>query len=330
MSALLAPVFSLLSILGFASGFSGAPAFSAVPALSSVVHAATEIATTATEAPADLRMTAFDAAVLGLVEGLTEYLPVSSTGHLLVTNKILGLGGDDGPADAALETYAICIQIGAIFAVLFLYWSRIRQMIDGLLGRSEEGRHILIAVLAAFVPTGLIGLLIQGPVREHLFGVWPIAAAWLAGGVLILWLNQIGYLSRSGKELGEITWLNALVIGSLQIIAMWPGMSRSFTVILAGVAVGLTLRAAVEFSFLLGLVTLTAATIYEGADNGGALIDQFGWVNPLIGLIVAFVSAMIAVKWMVDWLQQKGFAIFGWYRVGIGLAAFAALGVGAL
>ncbi len=275
-------------------------------------------------------LSALDAVILGLVEGITEYLPISSTGHLLVTNKILGLGGDDGPADLALETYAICIQAGAILAVLFLYWGRIRQMLDGLFGRSEEGRHILIAVVTAFVPTAFIGYFIQDFVREQLFGVWPIAASWIAGGVVILVLDRIGYLGRPGRELGSITMNQALVIGGLQTIAMWPGTSRSFTTILAGVFIGLSLRAAVEFSFLLGLLTLTAATALEALQNGPELIDQFGVTNPLIGLIVAFVSALLAVKWMVTWLNERGFEIFGWYRIVIGIAAFAALGTGAL
>ncbi len=274
-------------------------------------------------------LSALDSIILGLVEGLTEYLPVSSTGHLLVTQKILGLGGDEA-TDLALETYAICIQAGAILAVLFLYWGRIRQMLDGLVGRSEEGRHILIAVITAFIPTAIIGLVIQDPVREYLFGVWPIALSWLVGGVVILFLGRTGFMNKPGKALGEITAQNALTIGVLQAIAMWPGTSRSLTTIIAGVLIGLSLKAAVEFSFLLGLITLSAATAFEGLQNGPALIDQFGVINPLIGLVVAFVSAMAAVKWMVNWLEQKGFDIFGYYRLAIGAAAFVALGVGAL
>ncbi len=276
---------------------------------------------------ADLSL--LDSIILGLVEGLTEYLPVSSTGHLLVTQKILGLGGDDA-TDLALETYAICIQAGAILAVLFLYWGRIRQMLDGLLGRSEEGRHVLIAVLTAFVPTALIGYFIQEPVREYLFGVWPIALSWLVGGFVILALARTGFMDKPGKALHEITAQNALIIGVLQCVAMWPGTSRSLTVIIAGLLIGLSLKAAVEFSFLLGLITLTAATAYEGMKNGPELVDQFGIVNPLVGLVVAFVSAMVAVKWMVTWLEQRGFEIFGFYRIVIGVGAFAALGAGAL
>ncbi|MCP3910016.1 MAG: undecaprenyl-diphosphate phosphatase [Actinomycetia bacterium] len=272
-------------------------------------------------------LSAFAAIVLGLVEGLTEYLPVSSTGHLLVAQEILGLGGTE-EADLALETYAICIQAGAILAVVFLYWGRIRQMIDGVLGRSDEGRTVAMAVIVAFIPTAIIGLFIQGFVRDHLFGVGPIAAAWLVGGLGILGLTRARVLERAGIEFDAITTRQALAIGGLQAISMWPGVSRSLTTIVAGVLVGLSLRAAVEFSFLLGLITLSAATAYEGLRHGSGLIDTFGVATPLLGLAVAFVSAVIAVRWMVSWLEQRSLNVFGYYRIAVGLATFAALGAG--
>ncbi len=278
-----------------------------------------------TEPEVDLSVV--DAIILGLVEGLTEYLPVSSTGHLLVTNELLGLNETEA-SEAAINTYAICIQVGAIIAVLFLYWERIRQMLDGLLGRSEEGRRILIAVLVAFGFTAVIGLASEDAIKENLFGVGPIAIAWLVGGVVILVLSRTGWFDRAGKELGALTLQNAVVIGVMQAIAMWPGVSRSMITIIATVLVGCSLRAAVEFSFLLGLLTLTAATAYEGLQGGSELIDTFGVTTPLIGLVVAFVSAMAAVKWMVAWLNDRGFEIFGWYRVAVGILAFVFLAAG--
>ena len=272
-------------------------------------------------------LSVFAAVILGLVEGFTEYLPVSSTGHLLVTNEILGLGGTPD-ADDALEAYAICIQAGAILAVLVLYQERIRQMIDGLLGRSVEGRRVLLAVIAAFIPTAIIGLALKNVVRDRLFGVGPIAAAWLVGGVAILLLVRSGFFSRAGIALSNISTTQALLIGLGQAVALWPGVSRSLVTIIAGVLVGLSLEAAVEFSFLLGLVTLSAATVLTAYTDGGLLIDTFGYVTPLIGLAVAFVAAVVSVRWMVAWLQSRGFAIFGYYRVAIGVAAFAAIGLG--
>ncbi len=276
-----------------------------------------------------VELTILQAIILGLVEGLTEYLPVSSTGHLLVANELLGLN-DTPESEAAIETYAICIQVGAIIAVLFLYWERIRQMIEGLVGRSEEGRNILGAVLIAFTFTAVIGLASEDVVKERLFGVAPVAAAWIVGGLVILVLSRIGWFDKVGRELGTLTWQNAIVIGIMQAIAMWPGVSRSMITIIAAVLVGLSLRAAVEFSFLLGLLTLSAATAYEGLQGGEELIDTFGILTPAIGLFVAFVSAMVAVKWMVNWLNEKGFAIFGWYRIAVGLLAFLLLGAGVI
>jgi undecaprenyl-diphosphatase len=276
-----------------------------------------------------VELSAWHAVILGLVEGITEYLPVSSTGHLLATNTLLGLGGTEA-ADAALETYAICIQSGAILAVLVLFKDRVRQMAEGLLGRSEEGRRVFLSVLTAFVPTAVLAGVIFPLVQERLFGggIAPIAAAWLVGGVAILWLTRTGFLMRAGHDLGLLGTRQAVLIGLLQTVAIWPGVSRSLVTIVAGVLVGMNLKASVEFSFLLGVVTLTAATAYEGVGGGANLIEQFGWVTPLIGLVVAFVSAVVAIRWLVTWLQQRSLAIFGWYRIAIGLLSFVALGAG--
>ena len=269
----------------------------------------------------------FAAIVLGLVEGITEYLPVSSTGHLLVTNKILGLGGTES-ADRSLEAYAICIQAGAILAVFVVYLDRIKQMFDGLLGRSEEGRNVLIAVIVAFVPTAIIAIAIFDLVRDQLFGVFPIAVAWFVGGLVIIALSRSGFFDRAGAELTEITIKQAGLIGVMQALAVWPGTSRSLVTIIAGVLVGLTLRAAVEFAFLLGLITLSAATVFAGLSDGPEMIDNFGYLTPFIGLVVAFISAVAAVRWMVAWLNDRGFEVFGWYRLVIGVAAFGAIGAG--
>lgn len=278
-------------------------------------------------APDDLSPLA--AVVLGLVEGLTEYLPVSSTGHLLVTNELLGLGGTT-EADLALETYAICIQLGAIMAVILLYRNRLRQMLRGLFGNDDDGRQLLLASIAAFVPTVVIALALKDPIRDNLFGPTTIATTWFIGGLAILWLARKGTFSRGGAALTEITIRQAVIIGVAQSIALLPGTSRSLVTIVAAVLVGLSLAAAVEFSFLLGLATLTAATLYEGKDNGGTLIDTFGYTAPLLGLVVAFISAAVAIKWMVAWLEQRGFELFGWYRIVIGVAAGVAIAAGAL
>nr|WHW29300.1 putative undecaprenyl-diphosphate phosphatase [uncultured bacterium] len=289
--------------------------FSALPALARQASESTTVS-----------LSVFAAVVLGLVEGITEYLPVSSTGHLLVANEILGLGGTEA-ADRALETYAICIQAGAILAVLVVYKERILQMMEGLVGRSEEGRRVLLAVLAAFIPTAIIAVSVFGFIRDRFFSAGPIAFAWLVGGLVIVGLNRSGFFERTGHELAGITVKQAALIGVMQTLAVWPGTSRSLVTIIAGVLVGLSLRAAVEFSFLLGLLTLAAATVYAGLNDGPEMIDTFGYVTPAIGLIVAFVSAVAAVRWMVSWLNNRGFEVFGWYRIAIGLVALAVLAV---
>ncbi len=267
------------------------------------------------------------AVILGLVEGITEFLPVSSTGHLLVVQKLLGLGGTES-SDLALDTYAICIQAGAILAVVVLYRERITQMLEGAIGRSEQGRQLLLATIAAFVPTVLIALALQDSIRSRLFGPGPIAVAWVAGGIAILVIVRTGLFDRGGSAITEITIRQAVIIGVAQSLALWPGMSRSLVTIIAAVLVGLSLAAAVEFSFILGLATLSAATLYEGLQNGGNLIDTFGVVTPAIGMVVAFVSAVVAVRWMVSWLQTRGFAIFGWYRIVAGISVGVALAAG--
>jgi undecaprenyl-diphosphatase len=266
-------------------------------------------------------MTWWKAAILGLVEGLTEYLPISSTGHLLVASDLLGLGTTEADI-AAANTYAIAIQFGAILAVAGLFWQRFRDMLLGLVGRSEEGRHLLIVLVVAFAPAAVLGFLFDDMIEDVLFAPWPIVAAWLIGGLLILGLERAGLIPHrdepreDGRDpLLAITVRQAVIIGLVQCIAMWPGTSRSLMAILGALLVGVTMRAAVEFSFLLGFVTLTAASGYSLLSDGGTLIDQFGLLDPLIGLVFAFISAVIAIKWMVAYLQQHSLAIFGWYRI---------------
>ncbi len=267
----------------------------------------------------------FNAIILGLVEGLTEYLPVSSTGHLLVTNRILGIGATEESL-AAIETYAIAIQIGAIVAVLLLYRERILSMVTGIFTKDSDGQKLGFAVIAAFIPTAIIGLAAEGFVAGTLFEPPSIAAAWLVGGIGILIFSAKKF--DAGKALETITTRQAFIIGVTQALALWPGTSRSLVTIIAAVLLGLSLSAAVEFSFLLGLITLSAATFWSLIKDGSQLFEQFGVVNPLIGLIVAFLAAVISIRFMVSWLKNKGFAIFGYYRITIGLLAFGAIGLG--
>ena len=266
----------------------------------------------------------WQAIILGLVEGATEYLPVSSTGHLAVTRALLGIGEQSESARAAIDAYVIAIQLGAILAVFVLYADRVRAMVAGIAGRSVEGRRLAVAVMAAFLPAAVVGFLAGDLVKENLFGIWPTVGAWFVGGLAILIL--VPRLPGGASSLEALTVQRALIIGLAQVLALWPGTSRSLVTILAGLAVGLTVLAAVEFSFLLGLVTLGAATLYETLRSGPEMVEQFGLAAPVLGLAAAFVSAVLAVRWLVAFLTNRPLTVFGWYRIGIavvvaGLAA---------
>lgn len=268
-------------------------------------------------------MTLWQAAVLGVVEGLTEYLPVSSTGHLLVVQNLMGIG-TAGEADKdAADAYAICIQAGAIVAVLGLYWRRVGQAFRGFTG-DRLGRRLQVNLLAGFVPAAVIGLMFNELIKSYLWGPWPIVVAWFVGGAVILavvWRRKRrGAEPRTGMTLDELTWKLALIIGFAQCIAMWPGVSRSLITIVGGVLVGLSLPAAVEFSFLLGVVTLGAATCYDAVKHGELMAETYSPLSLVVGMIFAFVSAALAVKWMVAYLNKHSMAIFGYYRVAIAIA----------
>ena len=261
-------------------------------------------------------LTAPKAVVLGLVEGVTEYLPISSTGHLLIAEKILGVG--QSPQDrAATDTFTIVIQIGAILAVLGIFWKRFMMMFDGVTGRSPEGRSLVISLLVAFVPAAIIGKVLGSPIKDHLLRPWPVVGAWVVGAVVIfVFVANQSRLRVRVTSVGAIAWRTALLIGVAQVAALWPGTSRSLVTILAALILGLSMQTAVEFSFLLGFITLSAATGLELVQNGKAMFDAFGYVNPAIGIVVAGISAFASVKWMITYLEKHPLTIFGWYRLG--------------
>lgn len=254
-------------------------------------------------------MNLWEALILGLVEGLTEYLPVSSTGHLLVVQRWLGI-----EASEAANAYAIIIQAGAIAAVLGLYRRRLAQMVSGMAGRDPIGRRLALALVVAFVPAAVIGLLADDAIEAYLFGPWPVVAAWTAGGIVIL-IVAPRIRKTTGSSIESLTVRAALIVGFAQCAALWPGVSRSLATILGGLAAGLTLGAAVEFSFLLGLITLGAATAYKALDSGKAILEAYGVAEIAVGFIAAWISAVLAVKWMIAWLSQRGIGIFGWWRL---------------
>ena len=242
-----------------------------------IVHLIARTLSVPAEVIARRELTTAKAVLLGLVEGLTEFLPVSSTGHLLVTERLLDVGRHHATKDAA-DTYTITIQAGAILAVLVLYGQRLLEMGRGLVGRDEPGRRLLTATVVAFIPAAFVGVALEKPIKDRLFGVWPVIVAWAIGGVVILLVaRRLEERSRvHGLPLESLTVRAALLIGVAQCFALWPGTSRSLVTILAALLLGLSLPAAVEFSFLLGLLTLGAATAYDGLKHGKEMIDTYG------------------------------------------------------
>jgi undecaprenyl-diphosphatase len=188
-------------------------------------------------------------------------------------------------------------------------------MLMGVAGRNATGLALAVCVIVAFLPAAVIGAVFDKAIEARLFGTVPIIVAWVIGAVLILLLAPWIARHREGKALEQLDWRGALLIGSIQCVAMWPGTSRSLVTILGGLLVGLSLPAAVEFAFLLGLVTLTAATGYKSLQLGHGMVQAYGWPVLLAGFAAAWVSAAIAVKWMVAWLNRHGLSLFAWWRL---------------
>ena len=253
--------------------------------------------------------------LLGIVEGITEFLPISSTGHLLVVGHLIGFG--KGEASVAADTYSIAIQFGAILAVMYLYRVRMWSMARGVFGADNDGRAVLTRLILAFLPAAFLGAVFGDALKEKLFGPVPVAIAWCVGGVaLLVWKQKPG-----NTALTNLSLRNALIIGLAQGLALWPGVSRSLVTLIAALALGLSMSAALEFSFLLGLLTLSAATFFDLSKHGSELVDQFGLLAPSVGFVCAFITALVAVKWMVAYLADHSLRIFGWYRLGVGAVA---------
>ena len=254
-------------------------------------------------------MTLLDAAILGLVEGITEYLPVSSTGHLILTSALLGLDG------SGIDAFNIVIQGGAILAVLGIYRVRVLGMAQGLIGQNPEGRRLLVRLLIAFAPAAILGPLLGEAIETTLFQPLPVLAALAIGGLLMLRLGQ-GNTNQADTDPSDLPMRAALIIGLAQCIAMWPGTSRSMVTLAAGVALGLRPARAAEFSFLLGLPTLGGACVYKLLKDGDTVLG-LGTPSLVAGVLVATVSAGFAVRWLVGFLTNRGLAPFGWYRLAL-------------
>lgn len=294
-----------------------------------------ETRTTAKPAKNDISYS--DSVVLGLVEGLTEYLPVSSTGHLILANSFLGLDDEEPLVDAngdailnknfepltlkaAADAYAIVIQLGAIFAVAIIYWESLLKMLFGLIGKNPEGLRLLRNLIAAFLPAAIVGLFAYDFIERVLFGVVPVIAALFFGAVLMVVVQRRfdkanAFACTRFTKLSDMKVRSALLVGILQCVAMWPGTSRSMMTIIGGYAAGLKPADSAKFSFLLGLITLSAASLFKIVKDGDAVLRAIS-VGPLcLGMFVAFVAAAVSVKWFVGFLTRRGLVPFAYYRI---------------
>jgi undecaprenyl-diphosphatase len=258
------------------------------------------------------------AALLGLVEGLTEFLPVSSTGHLILVSQWLG------SVDEGAKSFDIVIQLGAILAVVLHYRRLFAERLRGFLRGDPESRRLFGALVVAFVPAAVVGLLLGKTIKRVLFGPLPVAAALFVGGVLMIIVERVrkarGIEGVSGTE--HVTWQRALLIGCGQCFALWPGMSRSMSTIVAGQLAGLSTPTAAEFSFLLSVPTLGAATVYEAYKSRHELA-QGGGPQLLVGLVVSFVVAWLVISAFLRYLSRRGLEPFGYYRIALAAVVLA-------
>ena len=254
------------------------------------------------------------AMILGIVEGLTEFLPISSTGHLVLAGDLLQFNNERG------KLFEIVIQSGAILAVVWEYRRRIQTVIGGI-GRERLANRLVLNLAIAFVPLAALGLLFKKGIEAHLFQPLPVALAFIVGAFIILWAERREHTVRIAT-VDEIRPLDALKLGLAQALALIPGTSRSGATIIGGLFMGLSRQAATEFSFFLAIPTLLIATVYSLYKERALLsFDDVGmWV---VGFVAAFVSAFFCVRWLLRYVATHDFVPFAWYRIGFGAVVIA-------
>lgn len=251
------------------------------------------------------------AALMGVVEGLTEFLPISSTGHLILAGSLLGFD------DAKAKVFDIAIQTGAIFAVILVYWQKIRATLVAL-PRERSAQRLVLNVLIGFLPAVVLGLLLGKAIKAHLFIPVVVASTFIVGGFIILWAEKRPAAAMRIHEVDDMTPLDALKVGLVQCLAMVPGTSRSGATIIGGMLLGLSRKAATDFSFFLAMPTLIGAGVYslykERALLSVADVPMFA-----TGLVFSFISAWLCVRWLLRYISTHSFVPFAYYRIVFGI-----------
>ncbi len=258
------------------------------------------------------------AAAMGLVEGLTEFLPISSTGHLIVAGALLGF--DDEKA----KVFDIAIQTGAIFAVILVYWQKIRTTLVDLPTQAKAQQFVL-NVLMGFLPAVILGLLFGKAIKAHLFTPVVVASTFIVGGFIILWAERrqaAGGTAVRVIDADDMTWKDALKVGLVQCLAMVPGTSRSGATIIGGMLLGLSRKAATDFSFYLAIPTLIGAGAYS-LYKERALLSLADVPMFAVGLVVSFLAAWVCVRWLLRFIATHSFVGFAWYRIAFGIVVLA-------
>ncbi|BCR24564.1 undecaprenyl-diphosphate phosphatase [Aquipseudomonas alcaligenes] len=258
--------------------------------------------------------TALQAVILGVVEGLTEFLPISSTGHQIVVADLLGFGGVRAMA------FNIIIQLGAILAVMWEYRRKILITVFNV-PRQREAQRFTANLLIAFLPAVVIGVAFADLIHEYLFNAITVAAALIIGGLVMLWAERRQH-EVTVEEVDDMTWKEALKIGFAQCLAMIPGTSRSASTIIGGLLFGLSRRAATEFSFFLAMPTMVGAAVYSGYKYR-ELFQPGDLPVFALGFVVSFIFAMVAVRALLKFIANHSYAVFAWYRIGFGLLILA-------
>jgi undecaprenyl-diphosphatase len=256
------------------------------------------------------------AIIMGVVEGLTEFLPISSTGHLILTEHLLGFAG----MEDKMKVFEIVIQAGAMMAVIWEFRARIGLVLAGLFSDRTQQRFAL-NVLIAFLPAAILGLIFASTIKEHLFAPIPVAAAFIIGGFIILWVEKRAKDNPAVERitsLDQITALDALKIGIAQAFALIPGTSRSGATIMGSMIFGFSRKVATEFSFFLAIPTLIGATVYSLYKDRALLsMDDISFFT--IGTVSAFISAFLCIRWLLRYIMTHTFVVFAWYRIVFGL-----------